>query len=443
MRLLLDNTALHRVHVVMSTPSAKQAIAPQDAIAFLHFAMHIMFSDGMLVSSFEIPSIQQTSAEAVSRLKSHGCINLPDGQLLLSSENFSEKHYAEVCHNAASSIQEDLQLLDPTTVSRLERLADFTTKPLGVTFPAMEKWITRSWSLSQRHEVLGTALHRKALGAFDFIVASYDPIYRLVRGLAAKSSGARKQFSLAMLLDAIFRIAINEELSRLRCCTYAPAPQRAKLTHEIDHLFRHALHGRIRAALADGPRESASQLIRRAIAVEQLPLPTLAIHFLGMRRARSPSELLNAARELRDCSNVVLLRNWLRRWQTVYNSSAIEFKEKAVREMTDLKESLGIPDEAVGLYSVLRPQATSVTDRRARCSPALSDFSTPIAKLFARLSRRRVFLAALTRKVTCDRQLGVLICRLVGRPGIPGRSRSVRCAGNCKKRTINPGASAR
>lgn len=347
---------------------------------------------------------------------SHGCVKLPGDRVLLSSEDFSDADYAVACHNAAPSIQEDLQLLDPATVTRAGRLADFSTKPLGVTSPAMEKWITRSWSVSERRDILSTALQEKARGAFDFIVAFHDPIYRLVRNLASESRGAKKQFSLAMLLDVVFRVAINGQLAKLRRCTYAPAPQRANVTHETDHLFRHALERMIQETASDGQQKATSELIRRIIAVERLPLPMLAIHFLGTRKTSSPLGVLDVARDLRDTPDVVWLRKWLSKWESIYNSSDLDSQERAAREIADFRDSLRALDERTSLFSVLRPEVTSSPDGSMGMSFDLTGFSTPVAKLFAKLSRRRVFLAALKREVLSDQELGARICGFMGRP---------------------------
>jgi hypothetical protein len=148
-------------------PSGHQ-VSLSDAMALLHFAEHIMFSDGMIVSTFELPHIQDTSCEVISRLSAHGCISLSNQAKLLTAENFTEKEYAEACCAAAGPVQEDLLLLDGRTLSSVSKLADFSTKPLGVNSPAMEKWITSQWHEAERHSLAEEALKGKARGAFDY-----------------------------------------------------------------------------------------------------------------------------------------------------------------------------------------------------------------------------------------------------------------------------------
>jgi hypothetical protein len=290
MKLLLDNTGLHRAQVVVSA-SADQSISLADALALLQLAEHIMFSEGMIVSDFELPHIRETTAEAIAGLADHGCIaavaDVADGKALLSVEAFSNSDYEEACHRAAPSIQEDLQLLDATALVRARRLADFSTKPLGVKAPAMEKWVARPWLVEVRRALADTALQGKAWGAYDFIVATHDPIYRLVQDLG-RATRRKARFSLAMVLDVVFRVAINEQLSRLRGCTYSPAPQRANVTHETDHLFRHAVERLLQTTADDHEVETSSRLINRIVSQERLPLPMFALHFLSTEKTGSP-----------------------------------------------------------------------------------------------------------------------------------------------------------
>jgi hypothetical protein len=414
MKLLLDNTGLHRVRVVVATRD-DQVVSLPDALALLHLAEHIMFSEAMFVSAFEEPSIKETTAEAVAHLIGHGCITLPDGKSLLSIEDFSDSEYALACHGAANAIQEDLQLLDSDTIARAGRLADFSTKPLGLKGPAMEKWISRRWPIEERRGYADTALQFKARGAYDFILATHDPVYRLVQDLG-QVTRKKGRFFLAMLLDVIFRVAINEQLARLRNCTYAPAPQRANVTHETDHLFRHALERMIQATSEDQKSRISSRLVRQIISHERLPLPMFALHFLATRTTGSPLDVLNAARELRDVPEIVELRNWLGKWEALYNSADIVAREKALNQIRALQNSLQIISEPINLFSVFRPEFSTGQDGSVGVSFDPSGLAAPVAKLWAKFSRRRVFLAALRRTLTTDRQLGEHLCRIIGRP---------------------------
>jgi hypothetical protein len=419
-RLLLDNTGLHRVHVVLST-SAEQTIPLSDALALLHFAEHIMFSEGMIVSAFERPGIRDISAEAIARLASHGCTSLSGGRTLLTSEDFSDSEYSVACHNAAFSIQEDLQLLDTATIRRAARLANELVWPLGgVDKPPLEKWLAHAWSQEERRDLVDESLQRKALGAYDFIVASHEPIYRLMQGLAGTARSTEKLHSLAMLLDVVFRVTINEQLSGLRGCTYAPAPQRAKVTQKTDHLFRHALERMIHEKASENGQVIPSGLVRRIMAAEQLPLPVFALHFLAAREPSSPLEVLDVARELRDSPDVVALRKWLAKWETVYNSADLSSQEKALRELRRLRRSLDIAEEPFGLFDIVR-LATITGDPvgGVGIAPDPVGLAGLMAKLLAGFSRRRVFLALLTKRLALDQGLGALICKIVGRPIFP------------------------
>jgi hypothetical protein len=218
-----------------------------------------------------------------------------------------------------------------------------------------------------------------------------------------------------MLLDVVFRVTINEQLSKLRECTYAPAPQRAKVTYEVDHLFRHAV-ARMIQQTAKGKRPLASRLIARIETVEQLPLPIFAIHFLGKKSVNSPLGLLDAARRLRDSDEVISLRTWLTKYEKRYGSSSLELKEKALKEIDELKGSLHALDEDIDLFSVFRPKFSSGQDGSLGVSLDLSGFAVPVIKLLAKMSRRTVFLAAVKRELTADQELGARICRIVGRP---------------------------
>lgn len=414
MRLLLDNTGLHRVHVVAST-STDEMISLNDAFALFHFAEHIMFSDGMVVSTFELPQVREESARVIARLASHGCISRSGGDPLLSAEDFSDEEYRIACSEAAPVIQEDLQLLDATAITRAARFADFTTKPLGVTTPRLEKWVARSWPHHERRALADTSILEKAHGAVDFIVANHDPIYRLIQGLDYAQRGRKKIFSLSMVLDVIFRVAINGQLSKLRGCTYAPAPQRANVTHETDHLFRHALERIIQDTAKDGRQENPSRLIQRIISLEQLPLPVFALHFLERKRTGSPMAVLDAARALRDTPEVAELRKWLTKWEALYNVDNLDAQEKAWRELQSIRNFLRPDGEDHNLFSIVRPEFSAGPTGSPEASFDLSGFCGPVARLLARYRRHRNFFAALRRRVHGDRALGARMGGIVGR----------------------------
>jgi hypothetical protein len=131
-------------------------------------------------------------------------------------------------------------------------------------------------------------------------------------------------------------------------------------------------------------------------------------------------EVLDVARELRDSPDVVALRKWLAKWETVYNSADLSSQEKALRELRRLRRSLDIAEEPFGLFDIVR-LATITGDPvgGVGIAPDPVGLAGLMAKLLAGFSRRRVFLALLTKRLALDQGLGALICKIVGRPIFP------------------------
>jgi hypothetical protein len=388
-----------------------------DALALLGFAEHLLFADRVAVSTFEAaPNVANTLA-TIDLLQSVGCTVRRDGEPLLVLEGFDEPTYKDACLAAAPRIQEDLLLIDPTTMKRVAALADATTQPKDVRSSGLLDWLTRDRTRAERAEVRTMPLVEKARGAYGFLLSSDDALYRQVKILTRPLRSSSKLPQIANFLDVFFRAAINEELAKRLDSVYSPAPRRARILYESSWSFRQALEEVLLAHLERHGDDIASPWLRRVRADEHLPLPLFAIHFLRRKSVGSPIDLLAAAREARDSDEVAAIRSWLSQWETKYCSPDLDTREEAVRELGRLADSLDLARDRLDLHSVFKLDVS----RDELGNPSMSFLSAErlgevARRLWARIHKRRLFLAAVSREVALDADVGVDILRMLGRP---------------------------
>jgi hypothetical protein len=105
MRVLLDNTLLHRVGTVLDSEPGS-AVKAVDALALFHMAEHILFSDGILVSNFALNPTYQRTQEVVKSLVKEGFLAGESRAPLASIEEFSAEDYSSACRRAARNLAE-------------------------------------------------------------------------------------------------------------------------------------------------------------------------------------------------------------------------------------------------------------------------------------------------------------------------------------------------
>jgi hypothetical protein len=406
-KLFLDNTGLHRAHLVLRS-AVDEPVFLSDAMALLHLAEHIMFSDELAFSTFETNAVTGMSQQIKEDLDRRGYTSTTAGSLI-SARDFTEVEFAGLCDSAVFSVLEDLGRLQKTTTLECAlKLAGTAAGPFGGGAPRMEKWISRSWKRTERLKIKERALERKASGACDYILTSNDQIYHMVRELTRKVRHKRKLPSLASVLEVVIRVALNDRLAHHAGFTYSPAPQRAKLTHEVNRLFRQMVEAMIMdAAHERGP--FASEVLERLAGLERLPLPLFAIHYLREAGANSPESVLEHAITLRHSADVRRLRTWLNR--TIDGTTSRAERE---REIEEIKGLMNLTENRLNLFSLAKIEwKTTGYEQGIGLDP--SGLSLLAAKFRARLSHRSIFLAALKHELMADHELGGVLYSLIGR----------------------------
>lgn len=411
MKLFLDNTGLHRAHLAFRS-GADQPVFFADAMALLHLAEHIMFSDQLAFSTFEANDVTGMSQQIKCDLDRRGYTSTDAGSLI-SAVDFTEQEFAALCDATAGPILEDLgRLQDSATLESALHLAVGASGPFGGGDPRLQKWISRPWKQSERLRLRDGALQRKASGAPDYLLSTNDQIYTSVQSLSRMVRQKRKLPLLASVLEVVIRVALNDKMATHRGFTYSPAPQRAKLTHEVNRLFRQMVEAAIMDAAHEGNRGNrpfASELLEKMVGLERLPLPLFAIHYLRNRGAHSPESVLEQAAVLRQCDDVVQLRKWLNR--TIQGVASRVQRKKEAEEVRSLLE---LNDAPLNLFSLAKIEVkASASEQGFGIDP--SGLSQVAAKLRARLTQQNIFFAALKHELMGDHELGGELFKIIGR----------------------------
>jgi hypothetical protein len=412
---LIDNTSLHRIFTAIAPHKPSAALRDIDVLALFHFAEHILFSERMELCAFEIPEVNSISAEAIDLLNSRGYTLDDDGESILKMVNFSEDEYAKACEVAAPKIVEDVVNLDVKTLRKCGKFADESAIPLGINSLPTLKWITKESKKIDRVLLKERALSEKAFGSFDYMVCANDTLYEQLRILGSKIRGDR--YEIAFALVVFFRTATNQALASQRKAYYSPAPQRARVIHKSDQLFRYALSKRIEQVISSFEGSSPANILRVIQKGETLPLPMFTIHFLRQSKVHNPVEILEAARKLRDNSEVISIRKWLNKWEEHYCSADPSKRNKAIAYLNDVSKELKIDlsGSLPPLYSVLRGDMTVSPTGEMKIKPDFSGMFEYASSLLRPLWRRRIFLAAIANEFAFDSNLGGDIVNMIGR----------------------------
>jgi hypothetical protein len=416
MKIFLDNTAIHRISPTIRGKDASIPIKRIDALALLHLAEHIMFSDVLEVSAFELQSIIDTTSETIKLLQENDCIDIK-GDLSINTIDFDKDIYKNACDKAAPKILEDLMTLNEESVAKWCRIADESTQPLGIRGSQLEKWIVNNFNKAQINEFNSNALERKSNGSYDYIIASSEAILGQLKSLTSKYKNNNQVSAISAFLDVFFRVNINRELADNRSSVYSPAPGRAITIRKSEELFRYEVEKEIEKHILKENHAFSSKFIEQILKDEILPIPMFAIHFLKTKNASSPIELLRVARELRENNkDLNSLRSWLNKWEEKYSSLDLNEKEKAREELDDIALSLSIAKQDFDLNSIFRGQASLSQDGTFSYSLDPSGLSIELQRLFIKFSRSKIFLTAIRREFEFEETLGSKICEMLNRP---------------------------
>ncbi|MEY2506662.1 MAG: hypothetical protein QOH01_991 [Verrucomicrobiota bacterium] len=422
MNAFVDNTSIHRIFTMIRPQSRAKPIRKIDALALLQFAEHLLFSEGMTVSTFEWPQTCDITNRAIEVLTSAGCVNAGMG-ISLRPVDFTDAEYAEACKAAAPRIQEVLQTSKLSALKRASKLAGETTRPINIASPRLDMWLGENVGEKRREIMLASSLSKKAAGAFDFTICADPNLYMQLRVTATKIKEARQRHDIASFLEVMFRVAINEQLARIKQSSYSPAPQRAKVVHVAEQLseqsFRNALARTIDDEIRGRGAQFASKLMEKLHELKTLPFPMFVLHYLREARPRpkTPLGLLETARNLREDSEVKEIRRWLNKWEIIYGAGNDNQREKAEKQLDSIANELKIDRMKAPLFSMWRPKMSS-NPTGFDTDPDVSGGLLILGHLLRRVSfldNHSIFLATLSKEFEFDRQIGVDLNGMLGR----------------------------
>lgn len=403
---LIGNTHVHRVGDVLDQrPGA--TISASSALAVFHIAEHILFADQIAVSNFELSKTNDRTLQVLTVFAEHGVTHGDDEDDIFKIEPFTTDEYGAACREAVSGICEDLALLTPTELTLNGRLADERTRPDGVQVPLFNSWISDQADTPLDDEKRSELVENRAHGAFELITRESSPVRNAIRSLCNKKGRLTKAQLAA--LSVIFRLNINQQLASQLSGVYSPAPQRAKVAMRSERLFRHRLERIVQDLVGSKKEKATPELLLRLMDLQTLPLPLFAIRLLADTKARTPRDLIECARNLRDTKSVIAVRHWLQEWEDKLRTTDKSWS--AITELSkwraDLVKMIECNEDS--LLSLLRPEIK--VEAGAQFGSQSISFSLLSAKdavslISRRVGNQRIFIATTARRILSDADLG-------------------------------------
>jgi hypothetical protein len=422
MNAFVDNTGIHRIFTMIRPQSRTEPIRKVDALALLQFAEHLLFSEGMKVSTFEWSQTCEITNQVIEILMSAGCLDPLEAGISLQPVDFTEAEYAEACKTAGPRIQEVMQTSELSALERASKLAGEASRPIDIASPKLEKWLESSVTEKQRKCMSAGSVIENAAGAYDFTICADPNLYAQLRVTARKIKNATQRHRIASFLEVLFRVAINEQLARIKQSSYSPAPQRAKAIHVAEQVTEYAFRNALAKAIDDEIRgrgaHFASKLLENMHELKTLPFPMFVIHYLREVRPRpkTPLGMLEAARKLRDHPDVKEIRQWLNKWEIIHKAGNDNERQRAKKKLDSIANDLEIDRMKTPLFSLWRPTIKSDWTGYG-IDPDISGGLQILGHLLRRvpfLNSHNIFLATLSREFELDREIGADLNRMIG-----------------------------
>jgi hypothetical protein len=423
MNAFVDNTGIHRVFTLIRPQGRAKPIRKVDALALLQLAEHLLFSEEIRVSTFEWPQTCEITHQAIERLRATGCIDESESGISLQQVDFTETEYGEACKAAAPRIQEVLQTSDLSALGRASRLVGEATRPIKIASPMLGKWLERSVSKKHRESMLSRSSIKNAAGAFDFTICTDPSLYSQMRVTASKIKGAKQRHEIGAFLEVLFRVAINEQLARIKTSYYSPAPQRAKTVHMAAQVTEYAFRSALERVIDDEIRGRgayfASKLLEAMHELKTLPFPMFVIHYLREARPRpkTPLGMLEAARKIRDNPEVREIRQWVNKWELISGAGDPKKREKAKKELDGFAKNLQFDRSNISLFSLWNPKLGTSETSWLEVDPDLKGGLEMLGHLFRRIPffhSHSMFLATVSKEFELDPTIGRDINRMIG-----------------------------
>jgi len=414
-RTLIDNTFLHRIG---EAATARESIPLIDCFAVLALAEQIMFCDDIEVSGFESDQVRTRSEETIALLQQEGVGSRYAPVVQLYS--FGRAEYAQACDGAVADIRTIIENSPVERLIEVGKQADASARPVGIVEQPLLAWADRAKALPRQiDEIRAAALDRKAIGSFDYIVASDRNVRTRLRELT--TGPAVDVPHVVSGLSVIFRASVNQHLATNRGGFYAPAPKRAAMLCSVTQGARAELSRHLTAFIAEKKKTTEAsagwtQVLGQDV---RLPLPLFAIHFLRKNKAKGVMDILAKAAELRHDPDVRILRSFFARFETATREgdpyTRLKMENRLAQAAADVRTDLGSVNSAsfTLLLVALNPLLRRLnTDGDLKLEELPRDLETELELVSA--WRRRLLLGRLTAEMIHQPSLYADLVKLFG-----------------------------
>lgn len=413
----IDNTSIHHLYKAMELRRRGRPLSAADAVVFFQFAEHIMLCDQLFYSGFEPSPTVELTQLAIEKMQAEGYAIAEGDERFVQGIPFTTEQYAAACRAAAPSIFQDLTTLGDR-LKGLGRFANESTRPTPTKDPPMVKWLTHAHNESERERIGESALaERSSIGAYDYVVTGSTELYELLQRIGGTIHRDDLR-GVAAAVGVFFRSAINQELAAEAKTYYTPAPQRARIVHEADRSFLHALEKTITETASNSKLGLETDFLGRAWIDDHLPLPLFALHFLREGANEGSTDILALAQDLRSAPEVKAVRKWLADWEARFASRNIGERKAARAELALIARELGLKLGKAGDYTSLLSVTASMDlfEGTVSIDPDLpGKFKLIAQRMRLRNRRRRLFIAAIATDIAAG-DLGRDVMRMLGPP---------------------------
>lgn len=310
MRLWIDNTGLQSAGLCLHNQGRDDG----DVEGLLQLGTFLAFSDGMLLSDFELSEVADKTSETIYHLRTLGVTDQ-----ILDLVPMNHDTYQTACLSATKSAEENLVLQFGLCNRRLASLRSVCVADAEV---------ARTYDLaltevsgSDYDRVSENAPEMKAAGAVRYMLATSPRLRIAIRNWA--NSSRKPEDADFEQIDSYLRFHINEALADMNSARYGPAIPRAALLR--------TQRSEILQQLTDELQVVASEITMKPLGVP----PVAAV--LAKRSKGDPRGLISEALSLREKTSS--LRKWLggiaQRYDPLTPEGAFEVHHR-IGELIDL-----------------------------------------------------------------------------------------------------------
>ncbi len=336
MNRFLDNTGFHAVGRCLS----RKGVGEIDVRGLLQFATELVFSERLVISGFEIPSIKECS-EALRSILVDDMGLEPEA---INIAPYEAPEYGKACEEAGKTLFTDLrylsrELLSPPQVPP-EALKPYLPPENQTLAEMIYNLVTKQWDQSKLQEIARDSLKPNGAGSVPYTLLKCPGMLEQVRTMAGDRNWSPKTCDN---LIAAVRCHINAELAKEKNCAYSPAVARAELLRKANRTMVECL--------AMITVDAARSLLPR---MQELPHIGDAL----IKNAKGdPKGVISEAITFR--SRAAELRAYLAKRLRAYQHGTDDWCDAVSREGTRLARALQVelnPDEGPRLRDAIQLQ---------------------------------------------------------------------------------------